>query len=123
MGRRGLSLIEAAAAAAILALISTGVFGVFWQGFQEARKSRMFTAAQNLSRGFLEQYSDWGSLPANGSYSLGSSILNNITYSATLTIGDGPINPAQLKRLDITVSWIDGTIPRNVAVTTLKADY
>lgn len=123
MVRRGMSLIEVAAAAAILALISTGVFEAFWQGFREARKSRMFTAAQNLSRGFLEQYSDWGSLPANGSYSLGSSIINNIAYSVVLTISDGPINPAQLKRLDITVSWADGAISRNVAIATLKADY
>lgn len=123
MGRRGLSLIEVMAAAAILALISTGVFGVFWQGFREAKKSQMFTAAQNLARGFLEQYSDWGSLPANGSYSLGNSILNNIAYSAALTISDGPINPAQIKRLDITISWTDGTISRNVAITTLKANY
>lgn len=120
---KSFSLIEIAIAIALLALIFGGMLAVFDRGAIAARKTQQQAVAYGLARAFLEQYSNWGGLASNGTYSLGSNILNNITYATTLTISDGPINPTQLKRLDITVSWIDGVTPRNVTIATLKANY
>ena len=132
---KGFSLIEVAVAVALLALVFGGTLAVFNQGAIASRKTQQQAAAYSLARAFLEQYSDWNSLDmldgsldgavTNNTYMNppAPATSNNILYTPSLTVSDGPINPTQLKRLDITVSWIDGAMARNITITTLKADY
>lgn len=133
--KTGLSLIEVVIAIAILALISGGMLAVFDQGVVATRRTQQETAANSLARAFLEQYSNWNSLDildgssdgivTNNTYTNppAPAAINNITYIPSLTISNGPINPTELKRLVITVSWTDGATPRNMTITTLKANY
>lgn len=131
----GFSLIEVAVAIALLALVFGGTLAVFNQGAIASRKTLQQAAAYGLARAFLEQYSDWNSLDildgsldgavTNNTYTNppAPAALNNITYTPSLTVSDGPINPTQLKRLDITISWTDGVIARSITIAALKADY
>lgn len=131
----GFSLIEVAVAIALLALVFGGTLAVFNQGAIASRKTQQQAAAYGLARAFLEQYSDWNSLDildgildgavTNNAYlnPPAPAALNNITYTPSLTVSDGPINPTQLKRLDITISWTDGVIARSITIAALKADY
>lgn len=136
--RKAFSLIEVAIAIGILALVFGGMLAVFDRGAIAARKTQQQAAAYNLARALLEEYSDWGRLialtgsnpPANETYTNPPNLifsppilLNNITYTPQMAISDGPINPAQLKRLEITISWTDGAIARSITIATLKADY
>lgn len=131
----GFSLIEVAVAIALLALVFGGSLAVFSQGAVASRKTQQQATAYSLAREFLEQYSDWNSLDildgsldgavTNNTYMNppAPATINNMLYTPSLTVSDGPINPAQLKRLDITISWMDGSIARNITIATLKADY
>ncbi len=133
--KKGFSLIEVAIAIGVLTLLFGGMLAVFDRGALAARKTQQQAAAYNLARAFLEEYSDWNSLDGldgsvdgmvtNGAYTNppAPAIINNITCTPTLTVSDGPLAPAQLKRLDIAIAWTDGTIARNIVVTTLKANY
>ena len=129
---KGFSLIEVAIAIVVLGLVAGTVVSVFAAGAKAARKTQQQTVAYNLARAVLEQYSDWTSLDqldgldgivtnqVNGRPAV---TLNNIIYTPTLTISDGPISPAQLKLLNATIDWTDGSIARNISVSTLKANY
>lgn len=131
----GFSLIEVAVAIALLALVFGGTLAVFNQGAIASRKTQQQAAAYGLARAFLEQYSDWNSLDildgsldgvvTNNTYvnPPAPATLNNIAYTPSLAVSDGPVNPTQLKRLDITISWIDGAIARSITIATLKANY
>ena len=131
----GFSLVEVAAAIALLAMVFGGTLAVFNQGAIASRKTQQQAAAYGLARAFLEQYSGWNSLDIldgilDGAVTNNTCLnppapaaLNNITYTPSLAVSDGPINPTQLKRLDITISWTDGAIARSITIATLKADY
>lgn len=134
-GAKGFSLIEVAVAIALLALVFGGTLAVFDRGAIASRRTQQQAAAYSLARSFLEQYSDWNSLDildgslngvvTNNTYvnPPAPAALNNIAYTPSLAVSDGPTNPTQLKRLDITVSWTDGAIARSITIATLKADY
>ena len=133
----GFSLIEVAIAIAVLALLLARIVEVFNRGAIALRRTQQQAAAYNLARGIMEQYSDWGRLDlldgiadgalTNGIYSSPPLplpvTLNNITYTPSLTISDGPILPVQIKQLDLTISWTDGVTPRSITLAALKADY
>lgn len=142
ISRKSFSLIEVAVAIALLALVFGGMLAVFDRGAIAARKTQQQAAAYNLARGILEEYSRWTRIDTldgtagsvtNGIYtddlsipnpdSLSPLSLNNITYAPSLAVLGGPINPDQLKRLDITIFWTDGAIARSITIATLKADY
>ncbi|MFH1768624.1 MAG: hypothetical protein ABH858_05655 [Candidatus Omnitrophota bacterium] len=119
---KSLSLIEVAIAICILALISGGMLAVFHQGFTRLEKTQKRTGAYNLAREVMEEYSDWSSLPPNGTYNNPlpyPALINGVTYNVDLTISDGPLQPASLKQISVDVSWNS----ENYTVETLKADY
>lgn len=118
---RGFSLIEAAAAIAVLALLSGGVLAVFSQGFNAAKRTRNQAAAASLARAAAEEYLIWNIV--NGIYDLGDITLNNVVYRRTVQISDYSAFPGQLKRLDAAISWSDGAAARSFTVSALKADY
>ncbi|TAN62304.1 hypothetical protein EPN16_01885 [bacterium] len=133
--KKSFSLIEVAVAIALLALVFGGALAVFSQGAVASRKTQQQAVAYSLARAFLEQHSDWNSLDildgsldgavTNSTYANppAPAAINNILYTPSLAVSDGPINPTQLKRLDITISWMDGAIARNITIATLKANY
>ena len=115
----GFSLIEVSAAMAILLLAIAGLSEMLWQGFTAAKKSQEHTAAHNLAREAMETYSDWNSLPGDGTYANPSPypvVLNNVTYNFSLGVTTAQ---AGLKRIDVTVSWSRGSF----SLISLKADY
>ncbi len=132
--KKALSLIEVCVSIVIVSIVLVSMLGIFSQGYWYLRKSRIKVAAYNLGRGITEIYSDWNTLDAldgtangtvtNGTYTNppDNVTLNNITYTPSLAIFDGPgPDPNILKRLNITISW-DG-VAKNFTVTTLKANY
>ncbi len=120
---RGFSLIEVMAAITILVLSLEGALNIFEQGFAAARKIQQQVVAGNLARAAAEEYSAWVKVATNSTDTLAAVNLNNISYSRQARISDGPVFPNQLKRLDITISWIDGGISRILTISTLKANY
>ena len=124
---KGFSLIEVAIALALLALFFGGMLGIFERGAIASRKTQERTVAHSLARAVFEQYASWSALDAlsvapgvtNGIYPPTASTINNITYTPSLTIADGPIVPTQLKQLSLTIAWSAGTF----TISTLKADY
>lgn len=133
MTRKAFSLIEVAIAIAVLALVFGGTLAVFDRGAAASRKTKQQAAAYNLARATLEEYSNWTALDGldgstdglvtNNAYTLPVITLNSVAHTPTLTISDGPISPAQLKLLNATIAWTDGSIARNVSLLTLKANY
>jgi prepilin-type N-terminal cleavage/methylation domain-containing protein len=133
--RKGFSLIEVAVAISVLGLMFGGMLMVFDRGALASRKTQQQAVAYNLARAFLEQYSNWNGLDGldgafdgvvtNNTYTNPPlpATINNIVYIPSLAVSDGPINPTQLKQLDITISWTDGAVARNVTLSTLKANY
>lgn len=136
--RKAFSLIEVAIAIGVLALVFGGMLAVFDRGAIAARKTQQQAAAYSLARAVAEEYSNWARLvaltgstpPTNGTYTNPPNpifsppiLLNNITYTPQMTISNGPINPTQLKQLNITISWTDGATPRSITLATLKANY
>jgi prepilin-type N-terminal cleavage/methylation domain-containing protein len=149
--KNGFSLIEVVTAIAIIALISGGAMEILRQGFVAARKTQQEAAAYNLARELMERFSDWNTLDqldssgcsanttvvntlAGNPYSptnqplcalnpFNTITLNNIVYTPQLAISDGPIFPEQLKRLEITISWTEGSMTRTFRINTLKANY
>ena len=119
MKKGGFSLIEVVVAVVILTSVISVMIGIFWQGFNAGIKSQERTVAHNLAKGIMEQYSDWATLPAIGTYPIPPVTLNNITYTPQLAIAAGPIYPNELKRIDVTMSWRT----ENYTLTTLKANY
>lgn len=120
----GFSLIEVAAAIAVLALLLGGALEIFSQGFNAAKTTRQAAVAVNLARATVEEYSSWNMVNiANGVYNLGDVNLNNVTYGRTIQISSGPVSPGQLKRLDAVISWPEGGTTKNLTISTLKADY
>jgi len=131
--KKALSLIEVCVAIVIVAIVLASMLGVFSKGYWHLRKTRTRTVAYNLARGITEQYSNWtalvtiaGSPPAIGTYTNPPDpvILNNVTYTPSLAISNGPgPDPNRLKRLNITISWVEDGVAKNFTVTTLKANY
>lgn len=120
--KKGFSLIEVSIAIVLISLIVSGTLGVFSQGFSYLKKYRERTVAYNLGREVMERYSNWGSLPANGTHSNPSpypAILNKITYNVNLTILPDPVYPTVLKQINVVVSW--GT--QSYTLVALKANY
>lgn len=120
--KKAFSLIEISVAILMLSLICSGVLGVISQGISYLQRSRERTTAYNLAREVIERYFQWSSLPANGSYVNPAPYpltINNITYNVNLNISDGPVAPAVLKQVEVTVSW--GT--QQYDLITLKSDY
>jgi Tfp pilus assembly protein PilV len=127
MNKKGFNLIEACVAITIFVILLVSMTAVITQGFRFLRTSRVRTQGYNLARAVTERYSNWTALTGlggNGTYaiSFGASpnmTINNINYTANLTIADGPVNPTELKQVDVTVFWTGG----NFTITTLKANY
>lgn len=127
--RKGFTIIEVAAALALLVLFFGGMLDIFDRGAIASRKTQEYTVAHSLARAAFEQYASWSALDGldgitngivtNGAYALTASTLNNITYTPALTITDGPIFPLQLKQLSLTIAWAS----RTFTISTLKADY
>ncbi|OQX54089.1 MAG: hypothetical protein B5M48_01655 [Candidatus Omnitrophica bacterium 4484_213] len=137
--KKALGLIEVCISIAIITIILASIVNIYTQGYRNLRKSRVNTAVYNLAKGFMEDYSDWSTLisltgsdpPASGTYTDNPTVsdpfdpitLNNITYTPTLDITDGPTNPNLLKQLNVSISWVEGGITKTFVVTTLKANY
>lgn len=145
--KKGLSLIEVCISIAIVAIVLASMVGIFSQGYKYLRKSRVNTAVYNLANQLIEQYSNWATLdrldsgacatdgivvnttvgspysptnqPACVTLAFNTIPLNNVTYTPTLTIADGPTNPTELKQIGVTISWTEG----DVTITTFKANY
>ena len=114
----GFSLIEVMTAVVLLAMIGGGMLAIFGQGFITANKVQNQTIAYNLARESLEKYSDWSSVPGNGTYNEppGSPFSS---FTRQVVISDGPIFPTELKQVTVTVSW--GS--RSQSFSTLVADF
>ncbi len=144
--RRALSLIEVCVAIVIVSLVLVSMLGIFGKGYQYLRKTRTRTGAYNLAKGIMEQYSNWTTLDAldgvsdstvtspatytdpapstpDPSNPFDSIPLNNVTYTPQLIISDVPIDPTRLKQINLTISWTEGAVNRNVTIYTLKANY
>ena len=127
----GLSLIEVTVSIVILAIICGGMFAVSSQGFAASRKSREGINASMFAKEIIEEYADWnrlvartgGNPPVNGIYANPPSAVtrNNVTYTASITVSNGPVAAAanQLKQLEVTVSWPNGSI----TMRTLESNY
>ena len=133
----GSTLVEAIVSIGVFASISGGLAAVFWNGTMAGEESRRRTTASSITRGLMEAYSDWTSLDlldgnangtvTNGTYSsappaappIAPVTLNNVTYTPTVIIANGPLGPARLKDVRITVSCST----RTITLRTLKADY
>jgi Tfp pilus assembly protein PilV len=127
----GLSLIEVTVSIVILAIICGGMFSVSSQGFAASRKSRERIAASMFAKEILEEYADWnrlaamtgGNPPLNGTYANPPAAVtrNNVTYTPSITVSNGPVAIAanQLKQLEVTVSWPNGSI----TMRTLESNY
>ncbi|MBU4305104.1 MAG: prepilin-type N-terminal cleavage/methylation domain-containing protein [Candidatus Omnitrophica bacterium] len=127
----GLSLIEVIVSILILAIICGGMFVVASQGFAASRKSRERIGASMFAKEIIEEYADWnrlvartgGNPPLNGTYTNPPSAVtrNNVTYTASITVSNGPVAAAanQLKQLEVTVSWPNGSI----TMRTLESNY
>ena len=126
----GLSLIEVCISIVLVLIILVSMVRIFSQGYRYLRKSKVNTVAHNLARQFTEDYSNWDTLddldcvsgdgvintvpgspysssnpPACGAGSFVPITLNNVTYTPTLTIADGPSYPTELKQIDVTILW------------------
>jgi type II secretory pathway pseudopilin PulG len=133
--RNGLSLIEVCISIVIVLIVLVSMLRIFSQGYRYLRKTRTETAAYNLAREVMEEYSDWDSLDIldtndddrvdpPGSYlnprPTDPVTLNSVIYNVTLTTFDIPgFSDDELTHLDVTVTWPGGAI----TFTTLKADY
>ena len=114
----GFSLVEVMTAVVLLAMIGGGMLAIFGQGFITAKKVQNQAIAYSLGRESLEKYSDWASLPPNGTYNdPPGSLFSNFTRQ--VAVSDGPIFPAELKQVTVTVSW--GS--RTQSFSTLVADF
>ena len=127
--KKSLSLIEVGIALVLLALILTGMLRVFSQGFAQSRKTQESTSAVSLAREVLEFYYDWNELDdldgtsdgvvTNGTYNPAAFNINNVNYTFSLVVSDGPVSPTRLKQLSLTTTWVNGAI----TINTLKANY
>ena len=113
----GFSLIEVSLALAILAMVLSGILGIFGQGYLDLKRARERVAAYSLAKEALERYYDWASLPLSGAtYSVN---LNGVNYNVNVTVTDGPVHPSELKQLNVSLAWPAG----NFTIATLKAYY
>ena len=117
--KKGFSLIEISITTVILALICSGMLGIFTQGFNYLGQSKARTIAYNLAREKLEEYSR---LPLSGD-------LNNTEDYGEIT--DFPSfkrvvtieveASGKLIQIAANVYWNNNQ--ENQSIVTLKADY
>lgn len=122
----GFILIEVVTTVIILVFIVGGVMEIFRQSYVYIKKTREKTVAFNLAREVMEKYSDWDSLPANGTHTNPAPYpltVNNVVYNVEVTVSDDPVYqplyPNQLKRVNGAIYW--GT--DRYEFFTLKANY
>jgi prepilin-type N-terminal cleavage/methylation domain-containing protein len=122
MREKGFSLIEVAVAVIILALILTGVTGIFWQGFAQAKKAQDDTIAMNLARERIETLSNASSLPTDGVIveDYGSISGFPAFKRRTLVIDAGAVN-GELKQIFVTVYW--DADARSQTYPTMQTNY
>ena len=117
LSKKGFSLIEVSLAIAILALVLSGMLGIFGQGYLYLKKTRERVVAYSLAKEALERYYDWASLPLTGAtYNVS---MNGVNYNVNVTVSDGPVYPSELKQLNVLLTWPAG----NFTIVTLKAIY
>lgn len=117
--KKCVGLVEVSIAILILAIVLGGFFNITWYSLSQVRESWERTAAYNLARESLEEFSDWARISglSAGLYSLGTTTINGVSYSRVLNIVN--ITP-QLKQITLTVSW---TGDNPIQVSTLKTNY
>lgn len=115
--RRGFSLIEVSLSLAILAMVLSGILGIFGQGYLDLKKTKERAVAYSLAREALERYYNWASLPLTGAtYSVN---INGVNYNVNVAVVDGPVHPSELKQLNVLLTWPTG----NFSLSTLKGIY
>lgn len=120
--KRGFSLIEISIALVIMTLVAAGMLEAFSLGFGYLKKSQEREVIYSLAQEVMEGYFDWNTLPPNGNYTNPTpypAIINGASYDVRLNISDSPIQPAELKQIEVIVSR--GT--ESYSLLTLKADY
>jgi Tfp pilus assembly protein PilV len=136
--KKGITIIEVCVSIAIFATLLLSMLSIFQQGYRYLGVSRERTTAVNLAQEIIEENSNWtqlqrfdatpGVTPHSGPvssatpYALSSVTLNEITYTRSLTIADGPYSAAQLKKITATVSWSRSGRNFSVTLSTLKSD-
>jgi len=113
MDNRALSLLEILIASLILALVITGLLGIFIQGKSLSQHNRARIAAGELGKYFLEplqmqvREDNWtANCLSNNSICDGvSETLNGITYNASFNT-DAVVNTT-LRRVNVTITWND----------------
>jgi type II secretory pathway pseudopilin PulG len=136
---RTFTLIEMIISLALFVALLGGTMSMVSNGYLSLRKSRTFIVANNIVMALLEQHSTWDDLkeldappatpwspphsgPDNGTYTPANQTLNDMTFSSSITMADGPVGAsADLKKLSVTVSWDGGA--RSITFETLKAYF
>ena len=115
-----MSLIEVVTAIAILALLSPWIFGTFWQGFREAEKFQLHSAAYNLAKEKLEEHSRVP-LPANGDFPENYGAIPGFpAFRRFSRISDYGVG-GRLRLVFVEVFWDNDR--RRQSFSTLKMDY
>lgn len=118
--KRGFSLIEISIAVALLALILGGMLGIFWQGFNAARRSQERAVAYSLAREKLEEYSGVPLAPNGSTTEDYGQIPEFPDFKRVVNVSDY-LYPGRLKRITVTVFW--NSDQNSGSFVTLKADY
>ena len=112
MNKKALSLFEILIAAVILALVITGLIGIFVSGKRSVLHSRARMSAGELGRFFLDplenrvRQDEWGNncLSNNALCIDQPETLGSITYTAAYSTSD-VLGPGGPRRLTVNITW------------------
>jgi len=111
MNKKGLTLLEILIAALILALVLTGLVGIFVSGKKLVLHSRARMTGGELGKFFLDPLENqvradqWGNnCLSGGACNLPPETLGTITYNAAYNMSPVPVNPS-LRRVTVNITW------------------
>lgn len=126
--QRGMTILEVVIATAIFGLVVTVLTGFFLVASSRGLLGRNITAAALLAQQRIELLKSKGYSSLSGFAateqldSLGNATPSGL-YTRVTTITSPVLGTPRLTEVDVTVTWMDQAISRNLTLSTLVASY
>ncbi len=126
--QRGMTILEVVIATAIFGLVVTVLTGFFLVASSRGLLGRNVTAAAFLAQQRIELLKSKGYSSLSGFAateqldSLGNATPSGL-YTRVTTITSPVLGTPRLTEIDVTVTWMDQAISRNLTLSTLVASY
>ncbi len=125
--QRGLTLIEVVTAVAVFGIVVAVLTGFFLIASARGLLGRDVTAAALLAQQRLEvlKSKEYASLPGLAA----TEVIDNLgnpapggPYTRVTTITTPALGTPRLTQIDVTVTWLDQSVPRTMTLSTLAVD-